>query len=168
MVICAHCGFLAIRVATTGQLGEVNRDYEGRIFFDISDTHGLPPIFGNAPICFARKCDLVNEYFLALSKKGEGEFNSTGLYILIQNVLWKERECNGFTEWQTGFTAKEIQEMMDREKREKWQAEREDADRKWHSQEERHLLSVTLIVGLLCAILGGLVGGIVAWLLTRT
>ncbi len=161
MVICAHCGFLAIRVASTGQLGEVNRGYEGKVFFDVFDTHGLPPIFGNAPICFARKHDLVNEYFLALNEKGESEFNSTDLYILIQNVLWKERECDAFTKWQTGFTPKEIQEMMDREQREKWQAEREDADRKWHNKE----LRIILITGLLYVLIGAFIGAFLTWLL---
>ena len=157
MVKCADCGFLAIRLVSTGQLGEVNRDYEGKVFFDIFDTHGVPPIFGNAPICFARKYDLVNEYFLALNEKRESKFNSTDLYLLVQGVLWKERVCDGFTKWQTGFTAKEIQEMMDREKREKWQADREDADRKWHSQQVWKLLIISIIGAGFFTLLGAII-----------
>ncbi len=48
--------------------------------------------------------------------------------------------------------------MMDRERMQKWQMEREEADRKWRSKEQWQLVIVAGIFTLL--------GAIIAWLLT--
>lgn len=173
MAICAHCGFLAIRNTNTEQLGEVNRTYEGNPFFNLESHGNLPLIVGNTPLCFARKYNLHNEYFSTLSKtleeKGTNEGNNLDLHLSVQKVLNTERECDCFTQWQTGFTPKEIQDALDRkwmQKREderrdadrKWQLEREDADRKWRNKQDWKLVFVA----------GGftLLGAILVWLLT--
>jgi len=67
-------------------------------------------------------------------------------------MFHRERECEPFTGWEPGSSPKEHREMMDRERFEKRQTDREEADRKWRSRQD---LKLVLIAGFF-TILGAL------------
>jgi len=67
----------------------------------------------------------------------------------LLSLLQGERECTEFTTWCQGFTPKEHQEMLDRQRLLKWQAERENEDRRWRDdqrREERRWRLIELLV----------------------
>jgi hypothetical protein len=83
--------------------------------------------------------------------------NTDGTLIIIG--------CDEFTEWQQGSSPKEHREMMDRKEMLKWQADREDADKKWreqqeqkHSTEEWHRYIFVGILGIVAVIIGVILG----------
>jgi hypothetical protein len=61
-------------------------------------------------------------------------------------------------EWHQGFTPKEHQEMIDRDKMLKWQADREDADKKWQTKQ---LWMMAIIAGVF-TILGGVIAAVIS------
>lgn len=161
MARCSECGFIAARVWEIGEFREI--DDKRR------DSGELKSGFGNfdpIPICFVN-CFNIKEEIEVLRKAAHDEWtqNSIGEWIqphweiYVKQVLNTERVCESFRDWQQGFTPKEHREMMDREKMQKWQMEREEADRKWRSKEQWQLVIVAGIFTLL--------GAIIAWLLTR-
>lgn len=150
MAKCSDCGFLAIRDRQTRELLEVEqvtRDTGKREKISISS------LLFDYPICLTRAYDLN----LEMGERPNAE--------KILAVIQKERLCNEFTEWHQGLTPKGHWEMVDREARLKWQAEREDADRKWREQQEKwhsreewkryiFLAVITLVAVILGIILG--------------
>ena len=67
----------------------------------------------------------------------------------LLDLLQRERECAEFTPWYQGFTPKEHEEMLDRQRLREWQAKREDEDRRWREdqrKEERRWRFIELLV----------------------
>jgi hypothetical protein len=87
------------------------------------------------------------EYGLHLDKKEKEK---------VRSEIQRERECKSFTTWKSGSTPKEHREMIDREAMLKWQAEREEADRKWRSRQDWRLVIIAGIFTILGAILAAL------------
>ena len=152
MVKCSECGYLAIRNKHTWNLDEAGREYR--------DIGALPLIYDEIgrnqhniheqqPICFARADDLKGEF-----DEETKNHNNTRSAL---NVLMKDRVCTECIDWQQGFTPKEHREMSDREKMLKWQSDREDADRKWKSSQERKFAIMAGIFTILGAIIGAIV-----------
>ena len=71
--------------------------------------------YRHVPICLARSVDLAEEW--PASKELAEKYNDWPAALALE-VITKERpECRGkFTTWQQGFTPKEHQETLDREK----------------------------------------------------
>jgi hypothetical protein len=126
MVKCSECGYLASRDVNSRQLEETEQE--------IRETGSEVPVFNTGkilgryepPICFRSSPDYKA---FPLSPM---DTHTKAIKLEIQ----RERDCDLFTTWQQGFTPKEHREMLDRKEMLKWQAEREDADRKWRSKQE--------------------------------
>ena len=170
---CVDCGYLAVRDLETRELGEAERDEMGNfVFANIRKLASGGDLTGgrlvylpkdDSPICFARASNLKSEYG---AKPHESSLLNTW-QAKIQEVLIRERDCSDFTDWIPGFIPKEHREMIDREKMLKWQSEREDADKKWRSGQERYLARVAGIYAISAGIIGAAIGAVIAWLLTR-
>jgi hypothetical protein len=98
------------------------------------------------------------------------EFPEENTFEAIQ----EERECPDFTEWHPGFTPKEHQEMLDRQRLLEWQAEREDDDRKWHAkqrEEDKSIRRLELWTAVIIAggftVVGATIGAVLTAILTR-
>ena len=163
---CVDCGYLAVRDLDTRQLEEAERGETGNVVFPnvrkVAYGGAMSPKY-DLPICFARASNLQSEYGVRPS--------DAELYRIwqanIQKVLIQERDCSDFTDWITGFTPREHREMIDRENMLKWQSEREDADKKWRSTQERYLVKVAGTYAIIAGIIGAAIGAVIAWLLTR-
>lgn len=127
MVKCAECGFLAARNITTRELEEAEETFREK---------GITPLIGqlqgrpmarheSLPLCFARAYNLLDEF-----KEFAGKDNPD--YTSVHFVIYEERECEAFTEWQQGFTPREHKDMLDQQKWRAWQEERRRNDRKWN------------------------------------
>ena len=106
MVRCRDCGFLALRSIADRQLVEAEDHYR---------TTGEPavdrrgaPFYEDMPLCFKQAYDLRQEIVRGLSP-------STTIPYIVSLIL-TQRDCNGFTDWQQGFTPKEHQESLDQNK----------------------------------------------------
>ncbi len=150
MVKCANCGFLAIRNSQTRELMEVEpviRE-EGR---RRSILPGFRYTWGyETPVCFMNAYNLWDE---------TGDLNKATSES-IQATIQKERECKAFVTWQHGYTPKEHKEMLDRQEMLKWQAAREDADKKWQTRQQWFMV---IIAGIF-TVLGGIIGAVIALL----
>jgi hypothetical protein len=159
---CSECGFIAARIWRTREFIEI--DDRKRDSGNIKDEFGGD--LESIPACFVNRFNIKEEVEAARkAAHDEPTRNSIGELIppywpnYVKEVLNRERACEYFIKWQQGFTPKEHREMMDRERMQKWQMEREEADRKWRSKEQWQLVIVAGIFTLL--------GAIIAWLLTR-
>ena len=173
MVKCADCGFLTWRKHPEGDLVEADDWFR--------QTGALEA--GNAamkyvgqPMCFARAFRLRVEHNkktkerTEATQKGEEHESPTKdlLAKAVADVVRVERECSSYTPWIQGFTPKEHRERLDGERMLQWQAEREDADRKWRSsqqaQNHEFLWKLGLIAGSFAIISGVVSATIGAWL----
>ena len=102
----------------------------------------------NPPICFVLETDLLSKYGTPKEK------------VNIDGILQEQRDCKQFVKYQQGFTPKEHREMIDREAMLKWQAGREDADKKWQI---KHLWMMAVVAGTF-TILGGVIAAIISLL----
>jgi hypothetical protein len=152
MAKCVDCGLVCARNPETRQLEEVPRDYR---------KTGRPPgwlVGGHdlwnhrelgTPLCLDRIYDLFSEFEAETVGKDEEK---------CLRILGKERKCLAFTDWQQGSTPKEHREMMDRERFEKRQTDREEADRKWRSRQDLKLVLIAGFFTILGALLAYLLG----------
>ena len=150
MAKCYDCGFLAVRNEKTRELVEMELGYRntGECPREI-DSVKHPNIYGyEYPLCFKLAYNLGEEMKNLTGSPGEK----------IRPVIQRDRACEPFAKWRQGFTPKEHQEMLDREKLMEWQKEREEDDRKWHRKEQWQLVIVAGIFTLL--------GVIITWVLT--
>jgi len=106
---CADCGFLALRHKETRELHDAELPIR-----DGTAVHADIKAYAWPPLC----------------TKLRAEFPTAG----TSGVIQEERECSDFTQWQQGFTPKEHQEALDRQKQLDWQTKREDDDRQWRKQ----------------------------------
>ena len=129
---CIECGYLAAKNLKTRKLDEVEKEFRksGIPPNEISGGKEIwYPVHKNYPVCFIQRYDLPH-IFDTLSGSESDRFLS---------IINENRPCEHFATWYQGFSPKEHREMMDRKAMLEWQAEREDADRKWReSQEKRH------------------------------
>jgi hypothetical protein len=155
---CADCGFLAVRNIYSRGLEEAEKTFRDTGAQPTTVTHntdGTLIIIGSyedEPLCFMQACNLKKEFYKPLNSS-------------VPIVLHEDRECDEFTEWQQGSSPKEHREMMDRKEMLKWQADREDADKKWreqqeqkHSTEEWHRYIFVGILGIVAVIIGVILG----------
>ena len=135
MVSCAECGYLAVRDKDTRELEEVERSETGGVGFlflqatvdgEISDYRRKHEY----PICFMRKRNLGDEYG-ELAKLDTPEIDKR-----IISIVFKDRECDEFTQWQQGFTPKEHRDMMDRQWKLEYEARRDAEDKKWREDQD--------------------------------
>jgi hypothetical protein len=138
MVKCTDCGFLAARNLDTRNLDEVEGEFR---------RSGNPPtqiIAGKEigyyrhkryPICFVQEYDLLDSF-----ERIGGE-ESTRFLV----VIGEDRQCELFTEWLQGFTPKEHREMLDRERRDKFESDIRKGDKRWHIAE---IILIVLLSGL--------------------
>jgi hypothetical protein len=171
MAKCVECGFLSLRNVETRALDEAEETFrkDGKT---VSVERSYPQEIGMArfiteeaisryvheklPICFAGSCDLralISE--LVADKECD-------IYEGIKTITHENRECDLFAEWRQGSTPKEHQEMIDRQAMLKYQAEREDADRKWQTKQ---LWFMAIVAGIF-TIIGGVIGAVIAILLS--
>lgn len=123
MVKCAGCGFLAVRHKQTRQLLDAELLLRERGYLLETDPVTGTTAYEPYPICFVQK---LNFRIVVGNNPTEAILSAT---------VREPRECDGFTEWQQGFTPKEHLEMIQEKDRLAWQKEREDADREFQSQQ---------------------------------
>jgi len=138
MVRCSECGFLAARNIDTRNLDEVEEEFR---------RNGNPPteiIAGKEigyyrhkryPICFVQKHNLLDSF-----KRISGEESTRFL-----TVIGEERQCELFIDWHQGYTPKEHQEMIDRERRDKFEADIRNSNKRWHIAE---IILIIFLTGL--------------------
>jgi hypothetical protein len=156
MAKCSECGYLAVRNTKTRELVETEQSIRdtGVIEVVYDDTTRRFHEIGSGypryepPLCFVGFIDLWSE---------SGDYGHASTET-IKSAIDTERECNKFAKWQPGFTPKEHWEMIDREARLKWQAEREEADRKWRSKEEWRSNIFQAVIAIVAIILGVILG----------
>lgn len=154
MAKCSECGFLCVRKWDTRELAEAEHDYRKRA--DVP-SQGEFNIYEQRPLCFALVCDLHDE---CDSESGNSE------QAKALRVISRERDCDRFTQWHHGFTAKEHQQMLDQQSLLKWQRECQESDRQWREQqaerdrqwrkEDRQSLFFGLVVSFTVGVIGAL------------
>lgn len=138
-VMCADCGFLALRDLDTRELVEAEKKTrktgDRGAPFDVSNyLHGTSPSreterrFEFEPICFAAAYDL------------EGEFNcaahgDSSMIDAFQKVIIDSRQCESFVKWQQGYSPKEHREMVLERERLEWQARQESEMREFQAKQ---------------------------------
>jgi len=162
---CADCGFLAVRHIQTRNLEEV--EYESRQEGEI-----LTNRYYRYPVCFVMAVNLRErlEEIENLPENAPRQQDAYGNYTwptwedLVKILIDNERECELFTKWRQGYTPKEHQEMMDRERRDKfeqeirkierdWQERQRKLDRQWQAKQQIYLVIVAGIFTLIGAAL---------------
>jgi len=164
VVKCSECGYIAARNCETRQLEEMEKDHRG--------SGNLPGHkYVRVPVCFVMASDHYGDahaMFLSIRDKmaspAKDHFEPQWEKY-VKEIINRERDCPLFVKWKQGSTPKEHQEMMDREVMLKWQAEREEADRKWreqqekwHSAEEWRRYIFLAVITVLAVIIGVLLG----------
>lgn len=157
MVMCHECGFLAVRHEKSRELVEMELDYRntGEAPREI-DSPKHPNIYGYGfPLCFKQAYSIGDEM-----KNEKGSLGEK-----IRSVIQRDRVCEYFTVWRQGFTPREHQEMLDRERMKGWEMEREELDRKWRmeleekrSKDEWRRYVFMAIMMIVAAIVGILIG----------
>lgn len=66
----------------------------------------------------------------------------------VVGVITKPRACEGFFSWKPGFSPKEHFEMLEQERRQKWQEEQSRSDRRWRIIE-------IIVLGIIVTLLAG-------------
>lgn len=115
-VKCSDCGFLAMRRRDDLTFVEADREFRttGR-------AEKGPKFIQERPICFARKTNFIEELSDQINPDPPK----------VKAGIQRERECDGFTEWQLGFSPKEHQEMIDRKWMLEYQERRDKDDREF-------------------------------------
>lgn len=158
MVKCAECGFLAARNKETRKLEEVEFESRQNGYLKANRYEYIPVCFAMV-ISFDKECEELRklpQYQSRFDEIGGHIYPNTG--DLIIPLLSKERDCESFIEWIQGFTPREHQEMLDRGRMLKWQADREDADRKWRTSQQWFMV----IVAGIFTVIGGICGAVIA------
>jgi hypothetical protein len=136
--ICAACGFLSLRDASSRQLVEVEAIIreDGRIPQVWGQQTGFQDMYPPWPICFQRAWPLMEEMRAALTlfPNAPQQEKTT---LAMNKVINLKRPCLGFTPWQQGFTPKEHRERLDREWKLKFETEQRRKDEEWRSAESK-------------------------------
>jgi len=131
MVKCADCGLLGVREKSSGTIAEVTED--GR-------KNGREPAV------------MINENrigpFLCCAQLEQFPWTKPGD---TKSLLDRERNCNRFVAWQTGFLPKEHVQMDLIERQELWHERQRKSDRQFNA-------AIAIIAALLAGIMG--IGGI--------
>lgn len=125
MVKCAECGFLAMRHSQTRQLMDAEEKLRTRGYIDSLSISSHDLVYDKYPVCYALKLDFRSEI-------GGNSDESTRT-----KAVQCERNCDGYTPWQIGFTPKEHKEMIQEAERRRWQEQRDEADRNDRIERER-------------------------------
>jgi hypothetical protein len=158
MVKCSECGYLAARNKDTRNLEEV--EFKARQDGVLrTHRHEYMPVCFNMAVSFEEEVGRLRKVpeYATEKKDAYGQTTWPTVEHLIKIVLNEERECQSFTKWHQGSTPKEHREMLDRQEMLKWQADREDADRKWRTRQQWVMVIVAGIFTILGAILGGII-----------
>ncbi|MCE9565881.1 MAG: hypothetical protein K8U57_27985 [Planctomycetes bacterium] len=130
-VRCADCGYLAIRDRQTRELVEVEVGLRKKWELPTLPGAGFYQ-YEDFPICLQHKSSLRIE-------------KASYRHEEVIDLLQQERDCDGFMEWQHGFSPKEHQEMQlaqelqrqqlaQREQERDWQDRRDTEQRRWQDQ----------------------------------
>ncbi len=149
MVKCSECGFLASRNLQSRQLEETEPEIREEGALSIAWNTDKPFDKYEPPICFMQVPDFdVIPYSLQFVLQRDKEKEK------IRAEIQRERMCESFIEWRLGATPKEHREMLDRKEMLKWQAEREESDRKWRTRQQWFMVIVAGIFTILGVIIG--------------
>ncbi len=133
MVKCADCGFLAVRSKVDYSLGEAAADFRenGAVAIGV-DSKGMNqhPLHEIRPLCFARAFNLGEEIQTQVGT-GKNDLQS------VLHVIKHDRNCNVFTKWQSGFSPKEHQEILDRKQQSDFQLKRGREDKEWRDEQRQ-------------------------------
>jgi hypothetical protein len=127
MVKCADCGYLAVRNVESRELEEAEQKFREK---------GLLPMAGGEigrpherhermPLCFMGNVSLYEE-----CRKRTSNVDPEPVFVIL--MMDDERVCSDFTKWKLGFTPKEHQVMIDRQRLQEWQIKQEASNRRWH------------------------------------
>lgn len=122
MVRCVDCGYLARRNNETGHLDETGNTFRLRGEGAKHHQSGAQ-IHEGFLLCFAAAHDLYGETYGVVALK-------------VVEAMNRERACEAFTPWRQGYTPREHQEMLDREREREWQAAQKRADREWTERQD--------------------------------
>jgi len=143
---CVDCAFLSAKNLDSRNLDEVEGEFRRTGNPPLHLLGGREiyyPIHKGYPICFVQKYNLPD-----LFEKTSGQEPNKFLAIINEG-----RECDLFTEWKQGFTPKEHQEMIDRQRRLEFEACKDAEDKKWREGQEekadqRHQDQIKLLKGI--------------------
>lgn len=139
MAKCAECGLLSARRRSTSELCEVDEFFRAK---------------GHPAGMDEDRLDIREIAFCALDKRQFPPY-AYDEFVAQSNI---EMPCESFTPWRRGFTPKEHQEMIDRERREKDEREQKlteaERERRWRREDNifRIVQVVLTIVGLLSGV----------------
>lgn len=133
MATCSSCGFLTVRGVGGGFI-EVDDLYRRQAKRDPASTaHADVEEWRRLPLCFMLKYNLPGEI--------HDDVGSTNDQPAVLKTITAERDCDGWTEWQQGFTPKEHRE--DEIRQAIWDREdRRDAIVEQQHQDEMNTLRV--------------------------
>ena len=157
MAKCSECGYLAVRNIDWRNLVEVELDYRNTGECPKRIDYSPPYEIYDVPRCFKQASNLWDEIQNLQGSDSEK----------IRSVIQKDRPCDEFTEWHQGFTPREHQEMVDREKQLEWQAGREDKDREWRREESKENRKwrfrefIVAVVALAVIVLASIIGALI-------
>lgn len=124
MKTCGTCGFLALRTLSETSLIEAHTGYrETREMIAIQGNRGN--LYEVWPICFVHKANLKDDC-------GGKDDKSTVVEVLKKN----RNDCDGWVEWDQGFSPKEHAEKMYNETLLKMRLEESEADRQWRERQD--------------------------------
>jgi hypothetical protein len=86
-----------------------------------------------------------------------GNKNNEYSALEFKSAICEERSCEGFTNWQQGFTPKEHREMLDRLRLQEWQDKQRREDKRWRIIELVILGVMTTVVAGGFTVLGAMI-----------
>lgn len=133
MVKCSECGLLGFRNNQTQNLDEAIERIRDEADFP---AHSQTYIHSKVPICVASASHLGNETTALVSGRGGGpgeidKSRTDPTSFDVKAVIQLDRTCESWMGYRRGYTPKEHQEIVDREREIRRQDEREKADREW-------------------------------------
>lgn len=143
MAKCVDCGYLTVRHYFERNLVEAESKIRKGEQWPAQQGTNLC-LYERTPLCFVMANKIGNK---------SNDYSA----MEFRDAICEERNCDYFIHWQQGFTPKEHREMIDRKEMLKWQADREDADRKWREKQNKNLVIIAGGFTILGAVIGALI-----------
>ena len=121
-VRCSDCGFLAIR-----RQNEAQTLYAGEQFRVTGQSTAPESIGLESPVCYSRAVDLGKEARDFRSQFEVAQPSLLDFQSAVLHTVRDERFCDQFTPLSLDLSAREHQEMLDRQ----WKYEQERKERRW-------------------------------------
>jgi len=143
-VRCRDCGFLALRAHGTMALGEAPRPYRQTGKVPLDPVRPQFELYERMPVCYENRRNFRKEIedfqqvfgiddHLAYTK-WDIDPGIVNPYV-AEHVIAKRITCRSFIEYRQGSSPEVHRQMLDRQRMLEFQAEREDADRRWRTRE---------------------------------